>query len=221
MDNESPVIVAIVPEPIEISKPIFVTKGKRNSNTTLAIGIVIVGVVLALLFFYRGVFVAATVNGSPITRLSIVQKLEAQGGQQALDGFIVEKLIQSEVAKQGVEVTDAEVDAEIATVEETVKAQGATLADALAQQGMTLAEFRKNIRIQKEVEKLVGDKANVTDEEVTAYMTENKIELPKGAEEAVKKQIAAQLKGEKVGTAAQELITTLKANANIKQYVSY
>ncbi|MCR4330711.1 MAG: SurA N-terminal domain-containing protein, partial [Patescibacteria group bacterium] len=75
---------------------------QRYANKKTAILVIVIGLTLALLFYGKGVFVAATVNGSPISRLSVVQQLEKEGGKNTLDSLITERLIESEVKKMGI-----------------------------------------------------------------------------------------------------------------------
>lgn len=202
------------------SKSYVNVKFKKPKPLTIAIGVAVI-LIVAALFFAKGIFVAATVNGSPVSRLSVIQELEKRGGKSTLDALITEKLIQNEAQAKGVTVTDAELDEEIKKIEAQVTTQGGTLADALAQQGMTEESFRKQVRTQKEVEKMLADKITVTDEEVQKYITDSKITIPKGEEEKTKEQIKDQLKDQKMGQEAQLLVTNLKNSAKIKYYVNY
>ena len=44
--------------------------------------ILIVVIIAGLLFYFKGLFVAAVVNGEPITRLSLILQLEKKDGKQ-------------------------------------------------------------------------------------------------------------------------------------------
>ena len=101
-------------------------KFKKPKPLTIAIGGAVILIVVAL-FFAKGIFVAATVNGSPISRLSVIKELEKQGGKQALEAIIDKKLIETELNKQKVTVTKEEVDAEIEKIKTQVTAQGERL----------------------------------------------------------------------------------------------
>ena len=121
----------------EENKPAYINlKFKKPKPLVIAIGVAVV-LILVALFFAKGIFVAATVNGSPISRLSVVKELEKQGGKQALGAIIDKKLIETELNKQKMSVTPAEIDEEIKKIEAQVSSQGGTLEMALAQQGMT------------------------------------------------------------------------------------
>lgn len=197
------------------SKEIQVTIKKSQ----LVLFAICAGMVLVLgaLFFSKGFFVAATVNGSPISRLSVVQELEKQGGKQALESIITEKLIKNELEKNDIVVESSAVDTKIKEIESQVVSQGGTLEDALIEQGMTIEELKEQLQTQLKLEKIVADKVVVTDEEVDSYITTNEIT----SSEEVKVQIKEQLRQQKFQVEAQKWIANITANANVKYYVTY
>lgn len=94
--------------------------------------------------------------------------------QQVVDGLIAEKLIEREIRKLRIDVTDEEVDR---VVQSTIAERGLTqtqLAQALAQQGMTLAMYKegakKQLRRSKIVQLKVKNRVRITDEDVLAAM---------------------------------------------------
>jgi foldase protein PrsA len=177
------------------------------------------GVVLVLgaLFFSKGFFVAAIVNGSPISRLSVVQELEKQGGKQALESMINEKLIKKELEKNNIVVESSAVDTKIKEIESQVIAQGGTLEGALIEQGMTIEELKEQLQTQLKLEKVVAEKVVVTDAEVDSYITTNDIT----PSEEVKVQVKEQIRQQKFQAEAQKWIADITAKANIKYYVTY
>jgi len=196
-------------------------KFKKPKPLAIAIGVAIVLIIVAL-FFAKGLFVAATVNGSPISRLSVIQELEKQGGKQALESLIDKKLIETELNKQNITVTKEEVDGEIKKIEEQVASQGGTLDQALAMQGMTREKLIEQITIQKKLEKLLADKVAVTEAEIDAYIKDSKATPPKDVKmEDFRKQISDQLKQQKFQQEAQKWVSDLTASAKIKYYVNY
>ena len=196
-------------------------KFKKPKPLTIAIGGAVILIVVAL-FFAKGIFVAATVNGSPISRLSVIKELEKQGGKQALEAIIDKKLIETELNKQKVTVTKEEVDAEIEKIKTQVTAQGGTLEMALAQQGMTEEKLREQITIQKKLEKLLAAKVAVTEAEIDTYIKDSKATPPKDVKmEDFRKQISEQLKSQKFQQEAQKWVSDLTTSAKIKYYVNY
>jgi len=71
------------------TKPLKVQESEQNTDikprkmsVRTAIIILVIIVILALAYIYKGLFIAATVNGSPISRISIIQKLEKSYGKK-------------------------------------------------------------------------------------------------------------------------------------------
>ncbi len=210
--------------PRVVSEPNDLALTVRKPKRLVIVGMVAILLIIVLtgLFFAKGFFVAAIVNGSPISRLSVIKDLEKQGGKQTLEGIITQKLIDNELAKQNITVTKEEVDEQIKQIEAQVTSQGGTLKDALAQQNMTDDKLREQITIQKKLEKLLADKVAVTDAEIDAYIKENKASPPKDVKiEDYRKQLSDQLKQQKFQTEAQKWVTDLKTNAKIKYFVNY
>jgi parvulin-like peptidyl-prolyl isomerase len=186
--------------------------------------LIIVIVIIALgvvAYLSRGLIIAATVDGSTISRLTVIHELEKVSGKSLLDSLITEKLINNEALAKGITVSDEEVNAEIKNIEDQIAAQGSTLEAALTTQNMTLEDLKKQIIVQKKIEKLVADKINVTDEEVAKYINDNKITIPAGQEVTTATQIKNELKNQKISAEAATLITTLKSQAKIHYFVNY
>lgn len=198
-----------------------IAKMTRTTKTFIVVLVVFV-ILLGVAYYFKGVFVAATVNGNPISRLSVVSELEKKAGKNILDTMITKKLIENEVKKQGVVVKSEDVDAEIKKVEAQIIAQGGTLEQALAGQGMTAADLREQIMINKELEQILGDKIAVSDEEVNQYLSANKIVPTKGtSSDDLMNQTREQLKGQKFNKEATQLLSDLRAKATINYYTQY
>lgn len=197
------------------------SRGRKINYTYVAIAVAILVIVGAYLYT-RGYIVAATVNGSPISRLSVINMLEEQSGKQTLEAAISKKLIEDAFAKQNITATPDEVAVEIKKIEANVASQGGTLDQALVAEGMTRAMLEDQISTKVRLEKLLSDKVEVSSLEVETYMATNKITLPEGADpEAVKTQVKDQLKQQKLQAEAEQWISGLTATAKIKYYVSY
>ncbi len=209
-----PVVAAITPESPEDKK---VKKLQKKAIVIVAI-VIVLGV---LAYLGRGLFIAATVNGNPISRLALVQRLEQEAGKDLLDALIVEKLIQNEAKSQNIMVSDADITDAIDKIEQQVTAQGGTFEEALAQQGLTMDILKKQILLQKQVEKLLADKVAVTDEEVAQYITDTKMTVPAGQEAMVNEQVRSDLTNQKLNTEAPGYISELKSQAKIKYFVNY
>lgn len=202
-------------------------KDKKLIKVTFKIGLkamiitVIIIALVLLAYFYKGLLIVAIVDGSPISRLAVIQKLEKDSGKTLLDSLIAEKLIQNEANAKKIVITDDQINEQIKKVEAQLTAQGSTLAAALASQRITMDEFKRRIIIQKEVEAILADKINVTEQEVAQYIRDNKITVPKGQEAATNEQVRTELKNQKLNKEAEALVTDLKAKANIQYFVNY
>lgn len=175
-----------------------------------------------LVFIGKSLFIAATVNGSPISRLSVVRALEKQSGKAALESMIQKKLIETELKKQNITVTQEEVDAEIRLIEQEISGQGGTLKAALEAQGVTEETLREQIAIQKKLEKVLVDKLTVSDADLEAYKKQGDIKLPEGQkEEDFNAELKQQLKRQKFQEVAQVWVADLTKNAKINYYVNY
>jgi hypothetical protein len=187
--------------------------------------IVIFGI-FALLFagfvYFKGYFVAATVDGHDVSRWSVVRELEKQAGKSVLDTMITKRLIDSEIKKQKIVVAPADVDAEIKKVEDQIAAQGGTLEQALAGQGMTMSDLREQIVINKSLEQILSDKIAVSDEEIDQYLSASQPPVTGGvSSDDLRNQAREQLKAQKFGTEASKWVTDMRAKAMIEYYGAY
>lgn len=179
-------------------------------------------VIVGALYYFRGLFIAATVNGQPVSRFSVIQQLEKQGGKQTLDSLISKALIIQEAQKQNVTVSKAEIDAEIKKISESLEKQGQNLDQALSLQGMTKADLEEQIKIQKMLEKIVGKNVKVTDKEINEYIEKNKSLIPENMQpEEVKKTVEQQIKQQKLNEEVQIWLENLRSKAKINYLVNY
>lgn len=194
------------------------TKTIKKSYLILFIVIVLLG---AMLYYFRGLFVAAVVNGQPISRLEVVQQAEKQSGKQTLDTLVRDSLIEQEAKKENVTVSDKEVSDEVTTLQSNLKKQGQTLDQVLSTQGMTQTDLRKLIHLDKLVQKMVGKNVKVSDKEIADYIAKNKDSLPNADEATLNKQVKAQLTQQKTNQAVQTWLAALQQKANIVYFVQY
>ncbi len=190
----------------------------RKSYVVLIVVILLLG---AALYYFRGLFVAAVVNGQPISRLEVVQQAEKQSGKQTLDTLVRDALIEQEAKKENVTVSDKEVNDEINTLQGNLKKQGQTLDQVLATQGMSKDDLTRLIRLDKLVQKMVGKNVKVSDKEVADYIDKNKDSLPSADDATLKKQVKAQLSQQKTNEAVQSWLAALQQKANVVYFVQY
>lgn len=174
-----------------------------------------------LLFVFKGIFVAALVNGSPISRLSVVQLLEKQAGQKALDSLVTKTLILQEAQKQHINITQQDINSEITKIEDNLKSQGQNLNDALKSQGLTRADLEDQIKLQKIVTKLAGN-ITVSDKEIDDYIAKNKDSLNQATDQAkLRDDVKAQLIAQKTQSKIQSIVQNLQQKAKIIYFVKF
>jgi len=218
----TPIQASIEPQKIEpVSKPKKIAISIHKNVIIAGVVIVIIAIIGGLLFYYKSLFIAAMVNGSPISRLAVIYELEKTSGKKTLESLITKKLIDDEARAKGIVITSADVDAELKTVEDQVKAQGATLDQVLIEQGVTLEYLKNQILVQKELEGLLADQIQVSAEDITKFITDNKITIPKGEETNYNEQIKDQVKQQKLSDAAKTLLESLRAKSKINYFINY
>src|SRR5882724_707062 len=192
----------------------------RPVRKSLLIAVAVIIILGALLYAGRGLFVAAIVNGQPISRLSIVKEAEKQSGKQALDTMIRNILVEQEARKANVTVNDKEVDDEIKNVETNITKQGQKLDQVLAMQGMTRDDLRKLIRLNKLVGKIVGKDVKVADKEIDDYIATNKDSLPQGQSDAqLRASVKNRLQQEKLNQKVSQWVQSLQSKAKVIYFV--
>lgn len=182
-------------------------------------------VVSGLIYFGGKLFLVASVNGRLISRLSVINELEKQGGKKTLDTIILKTLINQEAKKRKMDVTEKELDAELLKIESNVTSQGTTLEALLLQQGMTKKDLEDQISLQLLVTKMVSDKISVTEEEIDDYLASQKeqssSDLDQPAPELTRNQAKEAIKQQKLQTEIQTFVADLKAKAKINYFIKY
>jgi hypothetical protein len=193
-------------------------KNRRRNIVVLTIAIILILIILLARF----IFVAALVNGWPVSRIKILQGLEKQYGQEVLDNLISRNLVYQEARNLKISISQTEIDDEIKAIEDILLKQNVTLEQALISQGLTQKDLEDQIKFQKTVEAILTSKINISDEEIKDYFAQNKDYFDKGATlETVKDQIEEQLFQDKLTTEYQTWISDLKVKAKIRYFVNY
>ncbi len=140
--------------------------------------------------------VAVTVNGEVITEAEVDARIKPHLARaamrmdpnsialyaknirgQALEGMIIERLLDGQVKKAGINITDVDIDNKI---NEMLAQQGITtegFKQLLQMQGLTVEQFREQMKrglgFEKLMERRVGE-VDINDAEALAYYEENK-----------------------------------------------
>lgn len=182
----------------------------------IALVVLVLGII-GVLYANKGLFIAAVVDGKPIFRWELNQVLSDRFGQQTLDGMISEYIVDGEAKKQGVVVTQAEIDTKVKEV--VASLGGASLDELLKYQGTTKAEFEKQIRLQLLVEKMLGRDVTVTDEEVAEYAASNAATLTATDEAGIAKEARAAITSQKINEKLQAWFGALRTKAKIMRFI--
>ncbi len=198
--------------------------GQKRLKTLPKAAIVFLVILIAalLIYFAKGLFVAALVNGQPIFRLSLVKELEKQSGQKALDSLITQTLILQEANKEKVTVSDQDVNQSLKDLGDNIAKQGGNLDQLLAAQGMTKEDLKQQIKLQKIVEKIVGKDVAVSEQEVDDYIKNNQSQLPQGeTTEQLRTDVKEQLRQQKISEKITLWVEHLRAKAKINYFVQF
>ena len=174
-------------------------KSQSNKNMFMWIGIGVLAIILvvALIFILTpkkiapiptnltSNSVAATVNGDPIYLSDVKKEYDALDPtlkpmytlDSILNKSIDDLLLYQEAKNEDIQVTDAEVQAELDNLKIQNQLTDATLQAALAQQGLTLDSakvlIQKNLLIRKLLNATVLKNITVADSDIEAYYNQN------------------------------------------------
>lgn len=206
--------------PVTISSVRNSIKDPKNRRTLILAGVLLgLG---ALLIAGRSLFVAATVNGQPVSRFAVISELEKQSGRAILDSMITRTLVFQEADKKKLSVGDQEIDAEIGRIRKQFQDQGQNLDQLLQAQGLSQEKFREEVRVQVIVTKILGDQAKVSDKEFNEFLAKNQDLLENEEDkETATKNLRMQMEQQKLAQKYQEWIANVKKNAKINYLVSY
>lgn len=193
---------------------IYSLKDFRRHKTTYIIMLLIAGG-LILAIYKKNWFIAATVNGSPITNLELQMRLNQNFRTQTLNQMINEKTILDEAAKKNILVSDPEIAKKISEIETSVGG-AETLNAMLSQQGQTRESIKQQIKLQLTIEKLYTNEATVSAEEVAQFIEQNKDQL-RATDSAQQQQEAYDaIKNQKLSQIFSQKFQELKNNAKIQ-----
>jgi foldase protein PrsA len=183
---------------------------------SLILAIVLVIVLITSPFSSNGGDEAvATVNGVDITKDTLYNELVTVGGTQTLDNLITEQLIEQEVTKTKITITDADVTKELDTIKKNFATEEEFKA-ALAQSGMTVENLKEEMKIQVKIRKSVEPKVKVTDADIKTYFEGNAETFGKATLEASTAEIKELLTNQQISTLSATWLAELKEKAEIK-----
>ncbi len=155
------------------------------SKKTLAIlAVLIVAAIAVFIFLSTRSDVVAKVGSESLTKDDLYTFFVDQNGEAALDTLITKNLINQEVEKEKINVTDKEIDAEL---QELIDSYGGeeTFEQQLTASGLTQDDIKEDIEVNLKIEKLLEPQIEITEDEMKTYFDENKDSF------AQKKQVKA------------------------------
>jgi len=191
---------------------------KKFLSTKYIVALAVILLLSGLLWKNKALVVAATVNGQPVPRWELENRLIARYGSQTLDEIVNEALIRQAGQKNGATITQKEIDNKIAEVEKSLNGK-VSLADALSQQGMTMAEFRGQIELQLILDKLAANSIVVSDKEVADYVASNSATLTATDPASQSAEAKNILVSQKKNAAYRQLFNDLKTQAKIVKFL--
>lgn len=180
-----------------------------------ALSLVIIGL---LGYLFKEQFIVGTVNGKPIFRHQLNQRLTQAIGKETLENMIVEELINQEAKKENIVVGEKEIDEEVAKISQSL-GEETKIEDVLAFQGLNMKDFRDQLRIRLQVNKLLGDEVEISKEEIDEFVGNNAESLT-ATDEAGKREEAQEIiREQKIGQKLQTWLSDLMANAQITRFL--
>jgi FKBP-type peptidyl-prolyl cis-trans isomerase (trigger factor) len=198
---------------------------KKAFNVVLLAKIILVialGVVVFLLIQKnRGLFVAGTVNKSPISRWELNQKMAEKYGSATLEEIVSERLLNENLKKNKIIVTDKEVQDELASIKAQYGGETQFKA-AIAQYGMTEAQATESIRQSVGLKKLIEATYTITisDADIQKYFTDNKSTYAgKTLDASLSAEIKDTLYQQQIYTKSQEWYSQIRKDAKVSSFI--
>lgn len=191
---------------------------KKFLSTKYLVGVAIILLLAGLLWKNKSLVVAATVNGQPVPRWELENRLVSRYGNQTLDEVVNEVLIRQAGQKGGVDVAPKEVDGKISEVEKTLDGK-ISLSEALTQQGMTMADFRAQVELQLILDKLSASSVTVTDRDVADYIASNSGLLTSTDPASQSAEAKSILLSQKKNAAYRQIFGNLKSQAKVTKFL--
>ena len=176
----------------------------------LALLVILVGFFLVK----KGYVVAAVVNGKPIFRWELNKQLATRFGQQTLESMITERLITGAAQKEGVITSQADVDAKVVSITQTL-GPDVNLEELLQYQGMTKEDFENQIRLQLTVEKVLGKCVTVEESEIDTFIQGNRETMTATDEASLRSEARNTLLSQKTSEKMQPWLMELRDKAKI------
>lgn len=188
----------------------------------LTIVAVLVGIVIAS-FSLTGksqdpAEVVAFVNGEPIERTELIDRLVEREGHSILGVLIREKVVEQVAHDANVNVSQERVEEEFSAIRARFESDHA-FETALVNAGQSQDSLRRDIRLELVLVELVADEISVSEEEIRAAYDQNREQLGEIPYEQAKERLERALYNQKLDTAVQKWITQQMAESKVETYL--
>lgn len=195
--------------------------GQTPKKSSKVRNIIFILILLSGLLFwkFKGYFVAALVNGQPISRWELSSVLSRRFGEQTLENIVNERLILAAARQKGIFVSTKDIDDKINDVKNKLEGR-MTLDEALNMQGLTKDEFRRQIEIQLSIDKLFDKETTVSATEIEDYIQKNSSISKTATDPAMlREDVKAMLKQQKMTETFDNWFTEIRKNAKIQKFL--
>lgn len=206
-----------VPAPVEYVDTAAPKQSSWKSPKMIALAIVVIGLI-ALFLTNKSLLVAGMVNGKPIFRWELTKVLTSRFGQQTLEQIISERLIADAASKEGVTVTQEEIQAKVAEITAGF-GQNANLDELLSMQGMSRSEFESQVRLQLLIRNLLGRDINITEADIDNYIATSGALLASTEPAKLREEAKQAIFDGKVGEKLQVWFEELRQKASIQRFL--
>lgn len=172
-------------------------------SSLLLLGLIVYVILYPPLKNSQATTAVAKVNGVNISNTQLYDAMLASGGAQTLDSLISDEIITQEGKKAGVQATDADINAEIASIQSSFGSD-TEFQQALTSYGMTLDDLKKNMKTQVLLKKMLEPQVTITDDEVKQYYDQNLESL----------KVPEQIQASHISVATQEEADAILADLN-------
>lgn len=200
---------------VQVNRPLFLAV-----VTFGALAILGLGILSGWLWMERGDEdpVIATVNGEKIHRSEYDKAVAQQNGEEVLDGLVLERLVSSEARKRNVTVSQDETDKLLNEQKQQFGNEQAFQA-ALAQAGLSEDDLVKRLRLSEMLRRMVADKIEVSDQEISATFANTADRYPGQTVEQAREQIKSDIQQQKQQNAVRDLLDQVRAEATIETHL--
>lgn len=201
------------------NSPRFAIKKETFKKVILPLIFLAVLILGLLGYFFKDRIIVAIVDNRPIFRFELNQRLTSSVfGKETLENMIVEQLIVQESRKRGINITEEDLNKEIDKISKNL-GEGVKIEDALKFQGISLPEFKRQLSIRVQLNRILEKEISVSSEEIDKYMKDNAKTLIATIEAERRNEANEKIKEQKISEKVQTWVNDLLSKAKISRFL--